>query len=250
MRRLLLAFVSLALTLTSIAAAASEENPPPAETALPKYRHAITFVHPHTATNLIAKRSGVEPQLLTPTDIQLAQTTDFGTFRLQYSYQDWLWGFSPWIAIGGNLHKGFVDYPSAAGAQKTELTAKVGIGILAGIAYRVDLGRRFYFMPLAGYGHYFSSQIDVNFPTATATQDNGCHEICVTGSVESLLYGALIGVRITRFLAFELGLEHNLFFSRRQQSLSDGTNTATITGSTGFSDALMFSFGFTYQFNL
>ncbi len=51
-------------------------------------------------------------------------------------------------------------------------------------------------------------------------------------------------------LAFELGLEHNMFFSHRQQSQTDGITTTTTNQGTVFSDALMFSFGLTLQFNL
>jgi hypothetical protein len=214
-----------------------------------EFRHAITFVHPHTATTGFTKASPTEPAVMQQTDVQLPQTRDFGTFRLQYAYQNLWGGFAPWLALGGNLHKGFLDYPPGNG-PKTEVTAKLGFGILTGISYRFDLWRAFYLSPSIGGGHYFSSQIDVDFPGSNATQENGCHEICVNGSVDTLLYGVVVGIRLLPFLAFELGLEHNLFFSRRQQTMTDGVTTVTTNQGTVFSDALMFSFGLTLQFNL
>lgn len=214
------------------------------------YRHAITLVHPHTATNPVSARPGGEPQQLQTTSIQLPQTTDFGLFRLQYNYQNVFGGFSPWVALGGNLHRGFLEYPVAGAGTQTVVHSKVGPGLLGGVQYRYDLLAFLYFSALAGYGHYFSSQVDIDFPQTAAVQSNGCHEVCVTGDVDSILYGALIGFRILPFLAFELGLEHNLFFSRRHQSVSDGVTAVTTTQGTAFSDALMFSFGFTLQFDL
>ncbi len=83
-----------------------------------EFRHAITFVHPHTATTVFTKASPTEPVAMQPTDVQLPQTTDFGTFRLQYAYQNLWGGFAPWVALG--------------------------FGILAGISYRFDLWKAFY----------------------------------------------------------------------------------------------------------
>jgi hypothetical protein len=235
--------VFLTALILSVSAAAAQETPK-------EYRHAITFVHPHRSTNLVTSTSPDEPTAMQPTSIQLPQTTDFGTFRLQYSYQKAFSGFSPWVALGGSLHHGFIDFKSAGNPQITEVTSKIGLGILAGLQYRFDFGKYLYLSPSLGYGHYFSSQIDVDFPTLNATQANGCHEICVTGSVDSILYSVVVGLRITRFLAFELGLEHDLFFAQRQQSITDGVTTTTVNQGNTFSEALMFSFGLTLQFNL
>lgn len=232
-------FFSLALSVSAY----SEDIPK-------TYRHAITFVHPHASSNPVVQRPATEPQQLQATNLQLPQATDFGLFRLQYNYQNLFGGFSPWVALGGNLHRGFLEYPLSGTSQLTVVHTKVGLGLLAGMQYRYDLLSFLYMSALAGYGHYFSSQIDIDFPQTSAAHSNGCHEVCVTGDVDTILYGALVGFRILPFLAFELGLEHNLFFSRRYQSVSDGISTVTTTQGTAFSDALMFSFGFTLQFNL
>ena len=213
------------------------------------YKNKISIQHFHRYTNFISQTKPATAELLKASDLQLGQTTDFGQFRFEYARMNLWYGLGLWGAFAFNAHQGFLDMLTVGSELISQAHSKIGSGILAGINYKIFLSRRFYLLPALGGGHIFNYTIDIDLPQSNIQQDDRrCHETCITGSAQTVVYSLSVGVQITQRIAFEYGLEHQLYFTKQKQQLTDGQTIIVTEAKSKLTDIFMAIFTFSFRF--
>lgn len=213
-----------------------------------KYRHKISFMHHHRYSNIISKQKPSTAEALKPTELKLGQTSDFGDYRFEYSILHLWYGLGLWAGFTTNAHQGSVTLNTVNNNNKSTGISRLAFGLLAGVNYTQPLSKRFYLLAAMGAGNVFDYTIDIDLPQSAVSQKNGrCNETCVTGSAPMIVYSLSVGFHITQYVGYEIGIEHQLFFTHQTQQLSDGNSTLVTASQTELVDSLAGAFSFTLR---
>jgi len=216
----------------------------------PEFLNQITITHLHGGGGIFGNEEGGAVENLKEPGLRIGGSDFFGLFRFEYMRHDFLWpGFAPWIAFMNRSHEAEKELATVGSGANTIVRLRMNQGFAVGAGYRFKLSNTLYAVPRGGFTVWFNRDIDFDLPQYSVSRNDGnCHEICISGGAFSIGFGALLGIRLFKFYALELGLEYQLYWENRKINATDGASAAVFDSSMVFSDMLAATIGSSFTF--